>query len=270
VDEVSMVGGKMAADILDVDVKILAVGDPHQLPPVNDVPGFTNEPGNAVLSVIHRQAEGGGICALATSIREGKPVAIGDHGSDVRVVAGWPKGVDELLSFDQVICRTNKTRRRVNNAFRKALGFTEALPTDPRERLICIQNSAEMGLINGQQVRLVNAIADGNSLIADVVPCNDEGVPTGADVAVGADVWTGALMAHKDPDSESAEKAGRGMASLDFAYAVTCHKAQGSEFGTVAVLVEPGGGSTDDQRRWLYTAVTRARLGVTLYMVGAR
>ena len=45
---------------------------------------------------------------------------------------------------------------------------------------------------------------------------------------------------------------------FEFAYAVTCHKAQGSEFDFVVVFDESwafGG----ERNRWLYTAVTRAR-----------
>ena len=45
---------------------------------------------------------------------------------------------------------------------------------------------------------------------------------------------------------------------FEFAYAVTCHKAQGSEFDFVIVFDESWvcGESRD---RWLYTAITRAR-----------
>ena len=45
---------------------------------------------------------------------------------------------------------------------------------------------------------------------------------------------------------------------FEFAYAVTCHKAQGSEFDFVVVFDESwafGG----ERNRWLYTAITRAR-----------
>ncbi len=54
---------------------------------------------------------------------------------------------------------------------------------------------------------------------------------------------------------------------LKFAYAVTCHKAQGGQWD--AVFIDPGwlGGESpgDDYWRWLYTAVTRARK--RLYLV---
>lgn len=48
---------------------------------------------------------------------------------------------------------------------------------------------------------------------------------------------------------------------IKFAYAVTCHKAQGGQWD--AVFIDQGwvadGMLTDEYWRWLYTAVTRAR-----------
>lgn len=45
---------------------------------------------------------------------------------------------------------------------------------------------------------------------------------------------------------------------FEFAYAVTCHKAQGSEFDYVIVFDESYVFG-EERRRWLYTAVTRAK-----------
>ena len=45
------------------------------------------------------------------------------------------------------------------------------------------------------------------------------------------------------------------MRLWDYAYAMTCHKAQGSEWADVIVLNE----AFADKSRWLYTAVTRAQ-----------
>jgi exodeoxyribonuclease-5 len=47
---------------------------------------------------------------------------------------------------------------------------------------------------------------------------------------------------------------------FDFGYALTCHKAQGSEFdfGMIYLDQRPRPGN-DDWHRWGYTAVTRAK-----------
>ena len=47
---------------------------------------------------------------------------------------------------------------------------------------------------------------------------------------------------------------------VKFAYAITCHKAQGGQWDTV--FLDQGSlslGLTDDYYRWLYTALTRAK-----------
>ena len=43
---------------------------------------------------------------------------------------------------------------------------------------------------------------------------------------------------------------------LEYGYAITCHKSQGSEFKKVLVIEEVL--NSAHHRRWLYTAVTRA------------
>ena len=53
----------------------------------------------------------------------------------------------------------------------------------------------------------------------------------------------------------------RGVALFDWAYALTAHKSQGSEFGRVAVYEELG--SSWDPRRWRYTSATRAKSHLT-------
>jgi tRNA A37 threonylcarbamoyladenosine biosynthesis protein TsaE len=50
---------------------------------------------------------------------------------------------------------------------------------------------------------------------------------------------------------------------LKFAYAITCHKAQGSEWDSVYVNYEGRTGLVDDHLRWAYTATTRARHRLT-------
>jgi ATP-dependent exoDNAse (exonuclease V) alpha subunit len=51
------------------------------------------------------------------------------------------------------------------------------------------------------------------------------------------------------------------MLEFDYAYAITVHKSQGSEWGKV-ILADDGfdlSGVRDFRKRWLYTAVTRAK-----------
>lgn len=70
VDEASMVGESLMADLLDTGAPILFVGDHGQLPPVMDrETAFMRAP-DLRLERIHRQAEGNTILALSREIRE--------------------------------------------------------------------------------------------------------------------------------------------------------------------------------------------------------
>ncbi len=44
----------------------------------------------------------------------------------------------------------------------------------------------------------------------------------------------------------------------DWGYALTCHKSQGSQWGTVGVYYEPSIRRSQDRDAWTYTAITRA------------
>lgn len=64
-----------------------------------------------------------------------------------------------------------------------------------------------------------------------------------------------------DGESEPRDLPEEAEGDVELAYAITCHKAQGSSANTVMVLVEATSLAT---REWLYTAVTRARQLVLL------
>ena len=50
---------------------------------------------------------------------------------------------------------------------------------------------------------------------------------------------------------------------LDFGYAVTVNKSQGSEYGDV-LLIDEFRGSDKDYAKWLYTGITRSKKSITI------
>ena len=50
---------------------------------------------------------------------------------------------------------------------------------------------------------------------------------------------------------------------FDFGYALTCHKAQGSQWDSV-YLFDESGVFREDSARWLYTGITRAAERITI------
>jgi len=56
----------------------------------------------------------------------------------------------------------------------------------------------------------------------------------------------------------------KGTVEFDYAYAITVHKAQGSQWDHVTVFDDGFGRDVDTRKRWLYTALTRAVETLTL------
>ena len=148
------------------------------------------------------------------------------------------------------------TRFRLNNEMRMAAGFSTPLPEGRGEKLIGMKNNYPLGLYNGQflEVRNVGA-SDGVSFEAEIV--TEDG-----DEIEQTWIYRGHLDDHIVFDKGRADRdffTRRGLVELDWGYAITCHKAQGSGFENV-VVVDDGFGHWDRRLRaqWLYTAITRA------------
>jgi hypothetical protein len=86
IDEASMVNEKIGRDLLRFRVPIVVIGDPAQLPPVEGAGFFTTGEPDFMLTEIHRQARDSPIIKMATIVREGGRLEVGDYGDGSRVV----------------------------------------------------------------------------------------------------------------------------------------------------------------------------------------
>jgi exodeoxyribonuclease-5 len=255
VDEASMVGRDLYDDLRSYGRPIIFVGDHGQLPPVQ-ASGFFNamiDP-DIKLETIHRHA--GEIPRFAEFVRQGNTPSDwrkhkGYSGTSVRFTPSAPLDVVCRTAGepDQVICAFNQKRIDLNVAWRKLHG----LPVDnllPGERLICLQNDHERGIFNGQQGRIVSVDLLRERLVFRI---DHEG----RDVAVRfmAEAFHELRPPPRDPD---------GRIPFDYAYCVTCHKAQGDEWDHVLVFEQHS--TLWQPERWAYTAATRARQQLTWVM----
>lgn len=251
IDECSMVDERMGTDLLSFGVPILVLGDPAQLPPVGGAGFFTAHRPDVMLTEIHRQAEGNPIVGLAARIRGGEPLRPGDYGGGVRVVrkADFDKGA--IGPDVQILVGRNKTRRR-GNAFRRgSLGFLGDLPV-AGDRLVCLRNDHDVGLLNGaiwHVVEVVDTYDDSIELVID--GDSDEGRRV--------------VEAHSAPfrGDDVLPWAWRDAQSFDFGYCLTVHKSQGSQWPEVC-LIDESRCFRGDARRWLYTGITRAEERLTV------
>ena len=261
-DEVSMVGEEMAADLLAFGKPILVLGDPGQLPPIKGAGAFTMATPDIMLTEIHRQAEESAIIRLATMARQGIEIPPGAHDAHVWKMPRHAVGPEQMLRGGQVICGRNNTRLWLNSQMKAAAGFPFAYPQGCDEKIICLKNRHDLGLINGMFVNLRDIEDDGPLSFRASVTTED-----GVDISGRHRFYKGHYDEHiqRDPERERRDwRDMRGMIETSWGYAITCHKAQGSSWPNVIVYDDQLSRTEEDRKRWLYTAITRAERGLVI------
>ena len=243
-----MIDKRLHNDLENAANKILYVGDHGQLEPIGYDPGLMKDP-QIRLERIHRQAENSHIIRFAHHLRQGYGVDCWVPSDDVRFEVP-----ETFANFDAILCGYNKTRHKFNGYVRHHRGFKGPVP-QVGETLICLQNNRNMGIFNGMQI-VVERIKRYSSKSAGVTFTD----------ALGFRRQVTIYLPQLGTSHQHFREEGMWDAYgyFDWGYALTVHKAQGSEWDNVCV-VEEGMGSWD-AARWRYTAVTRAAKNLT-YMV---
>jgi exodeoxyribonuclease-5 len=247
IDECSMVDEKLGRDLLSFGRKTLVLGDKAQLPQIEGAGFFTDQTPDFELTEIHRQVLHSPVMQLATAARNHKQLQSGVYG-DSLVIGSTRMTAGDWLAHDQVIVGTHGNRAWVNECMRREFGFQGDIP-QVGERVLCEKNDHLLGLQNGTIWTVIKAVPDGNDFL-DMTVKNDDG--QAIEVAAPIPAFTDTRNASKYPENP-----------FTFAYAITCHKSQGSQWDSVWVLDE-GWKWGEDRFRWLYTAITRAAKRVTV------
>ena len=256
VDECSMVDEALGRDLMSFGTPILVLGDPGQLPPISGGGFFTDAEPDFMLTEILRQARDNPIIQLAMDVREGRDVAIGDYGA-VQVIHRNDVTKDIVLAADQVLVGTNRTRKRYNTRLRQLKGFETATPR-AGDKMVCLRNDPAKGLLNGSLWTVMTASRETvkpgiNLLLTPEEGDSDRGV---AKVKL-------LKRAFEEPDAEIPWQEKRRFDDFDYGYALTVHKAQGSQWNDI-VLFDESFAFRDMRERWLYTAITRAAETLTV------
>ncbi len=265
VDEVSMVDRQLAEDLESFGKKILVLGDPAQLPPVGSGGHYTKRTPDFLLTEVHRQARESGVLRLATDIREGRSIAAQET-DDVVVRRRSDFDPQDLkmaaMNADQVLVGRNATRRQTNKDHRRTVG-RGTLP-EKGDRLVCLRNDREYGLFNGSQWVVADVENDLESKTCDMTLKSEDDGKT----VIVAPVWLHHMIGAQDELLKMGQ-AKRDLMEFDYSYALTVHKAQGSQWKDVMVIDESSAFARDGAeftRRWLYTGVTRASERLTLVL----
>ena len=253
IDECSMVDEDLGRDLLSFGTPVLVLGDPAQLPPVKGGGFFTETAPDAMLTEVHRQAAENPIIALSMRVREGGALEPGDYGES-RVIRRDRLGASVVTRADQLLVGTNRSRRAYNKRMRELLGFSGPVP-EVGEKLVCLRNDKTKNLLNGGTfvVDKLHAMR-GNKLRMSVTPEEDR---TRKATRIG--VLPAFFEGGEDPPTASRRESDE----FDFGYALTVHKAQGSQWDRV-VLFDESFAFREHRHRWLYTGLTRAAEQITV------
>lgn len=259
IDEASMVDEIIWLHLLSYKVPIVVVGDHGQLPPISGSFHLIATP-ELELVEIHRQARDNPIIALSIQARQNGYIRPGVYGPNVKKYSKEDSDIQEEVSDllsnyspdTLILCGYNRTRKKLNLHIRNTLGFTSPLP-QIGDRVICLRNNHEKYIFNGMTGTILTIKEEGQDWYnAHIQMDGEEGIYKGlisknqfmSDTALNFTNKRSAIMAGD---------------LFDFGYALTVHKAQGSQAKRV-ILFEERFSKMDDEawRRWLYTGVTRA------------
>ena len=253
IDECSMVDEELGRDLLSFGKPVLVLGDPAQLPPVKGGGYFTEAAPDVMLTEVHRQAADNPIVRMSMIVREGGRLERGAYGES-RVIARHEIDQMAVTRADQVLVGLNRTRRLYNKRMRELFGFTSPLP-EVADKLVCLRNDRKKGLLNGGiwKVKSMSPMRR-NKLRLSLVPEED---PARKPLRVGV------LPAFFESEDEIPYALRRDSDEFDYGYALTVHKAQGSQWDDV-VLFDESGAFREHRHRWLYTGLTRAANKLTV------
>ncbi|MCD4811757.1 ATP-dependent RecD-like DNA helicase [bacterium] len=262
IDEASMVTQNIWNDLLSFSKPILAVGDHGQLPPIEGKFNLMEQP-EFRLEEIYRQEANNPIIMVSQIARRYGVIPIQDFSSCVKKLDKREIDTGEFVqdlfeSYDSdsmVLVGYNNSRVRLNQGIRQLLGFESPEPS-MGDRVICLKNNHWEEIFNGMTGTLVDISEDGKKYFDVEIDLDEEDYP-----------FLGKVVREQFNRAKTLFEVPEGVNLFDFGYALTVHKAQGSQAKRVVVFEERFRHMDDDMwRRWLYTAVTRA--SEELYIIG--
>jgi exodeoxyribonuclease V len=269
-DESSMIGLRNIYNPLMSHIKVpkIFLGDEAQLPPVNDEPAIDLKRSEVSLKEILRQKAGSGILKFAHGISVGKVMSKKEASaySDLTILNDCSVSLLRPFMQDhQLLCHTNKERHAMNKACREERGFDTAgfkkpyLPL-PGETLMVDSNDYDLRVMRGQLLKVfeVRNHAIYNPYIATVAVDDEEGRRRSLKLNISDLAGPTQLCGDWQTDKKRRLEAARVGLAVQFAYTITVHKAQGSEWPKVAIVGSMMPESGGDAEMWWYTAATRA------------
>ncbi|CAN5390275.1 ATP-dependent RecD-like DNA helicase [soil metagenome] len=259
VDEASMLDVELAAALLRAcadGTHLLVVGDSAQLPSIGpgqvlaDLIASASVP-VVELTTLYRQDAGGAIARLATAVRAGDLPGVDSPEREVVIVPA--RGSSECA---------HRVVQLMTDSIPRALGIaTEQVqvvtPVHRGPAGTIALNAALKARLNPPPGKAFGRFDAGDRVVATANHL--EVTPTGfANGEVGVVTKVADKVVTIDFGSGPAEVSGKVLADISHGWAITVHRAQGSEFPAVIVVLPPEAGRMLS-RPLVYTALTRAQ-----------
>lgn len=269
IDEASMVSKQMALDILSFEIPTITLGDLNQLPPVFGDPFFLKNP-DVILTQVMRQKEDDPIVYLAQQVLDYKELKPGVYGRSFIIKK------EDLTEYhfkhaDMILTGTNRLRYNINNFIRNEIKDIRHLDYPHiGEKVICRKNNWSrcvgdgIYLTNGMSGSVTKVYRESfnkKSMMIDFKPDFGNGVFK----KIEFDYKHMYVIPGQEEESEL-DKFRFVYDKFEFGYAITVHCSQGSEYGNVLYMHEPIMRSKEDNKKLMYTAITRASdiIGIVL------
>lgn len=258
-DEASMVDEPIGKDLKSFNIPIITLGDLDQLPPVFGKPFFLQNP-NVRLKQIMRQAEGNPIIWLCQQVLAGKELKYGVYGNSAIIKKSEITDY-HFKNSDIVITGTNRLRYNINNYCREYIkGIRKLEYPHIGEKVICRKNNWNQCLKGG--IYLTN----GTTGFVDYIyrdSYNKKTMKMDFRPDFTKSIFRNIEFDYKHmyaiPGQESEENNfGFYYDKMEYAYAITCHASQGSQYGKVLYMHEDFMRDSEDRKKLIYTALSRA------------
>lgn len=234
VDEFSMVSQILLNDLMSYGIPIILVGDQYQLPPIGEPNKFIHE-AHAILTEPMRQALDNPILWAANEVRLQRNLSFGVHGDEktkILVTSKSELNQDWLRDDVRIITGLNKTRNSIN------LQMSGSPYPLSGHKIIFLKNDWEQFITNGSIATITNLQQKGfTSYKMDFV--TEEGD--------FYEEYIADFQKQLKPINQY----------FDWAYAITCHKAQGSTIVERGLIFDESYAFGQDKYRWIYTAISR-------------
>lgn len=234
VDEFSMLTQEILVDLMSYKIPLLLVGDHFQLPPIGKANQYMNS-ADVFLEEVHRQALDNPILWAATQVRLGNGLPAGIYQNTLFVGRKEEAQEDWFRKDVQIITGLNKTKDSLNAIM---AGTNRPMAG---HKIMFLKNDMNNGVTNGTIADLkgIRRIYQ-NVYAVDVV--TDDGVRIN-------NYQSEFILTGDTPQR-------RGQ-YFSFAYAISCHKAQGQTFDSPGIVFDESAVFGVHSRRWLYTAISR-------------